>query len=335
MTSPLLAMKTYATFDGSRNMNSLSELCIELLSEQKKTWPDLGKGYESLEGVRAREIVCSGFAVRVQHNPGRMKSTMADVGETSINSRPCFLCLNNLPEGQKGIFYREEYLILCNPMPVFSGHLTVSHHIHQPQSIVEHVDALVQLMSDFGSSWIILYNGPQCGASAPDHLHFQAIPSGRMPIEKEILAVERLTPIVWTGGVSVSRAQGLGREVIVLEGDERKAVAVALVRIVVALKEACDANNEPMMNLAGFHDGEKWSIIVFPRAKHRPEAYFKEGDARIVVSPGVVEMGGVLVTPMGKDFERLDAASVEGIFLEVSLSEEVIERAISAAAKVP
>jgi hypothetical protein len=311
--------KIYAVFDGDRSTRPLPVLCKELLSDQKKTWPDLKEGHEFLRGVRVREIKCSGFNISVQHNHGRARSVMADVGEKGIRERPCFLCLDNLPEGQKGVFYREEYLILCNPMPVLSGHFTISHLDHRPQAIVEYIDTFLQLMIDFGRSWTVLYNGPRCGASAPDHLHFQAIPSGKMPVEKEILAKGRLSPIARVNGVIVSRAAGIGREMVLLDGDERATVAGTFKQIVEFLRRTSAGDDEPMMSIAGFHDGKKWRIMVFPRAKHRPDAFFREGEDRLAVSPGVIEMGGILVAPVEKDFERLDAPAIERIYSEVSL----------------
>jgi hypothetical protein len=226
-----------ATFENGPNVKPLPELCAELLTEQKKAWRDLEQGYESLKDAKVREITCNGFFVRVQHNPGRMRSTLADVEEKSVNERPCFLCLNNLPKDQKGVLYHKKFLILCNPMPVFSGHLTVTHIVHQPQGIPEHIDIFLQLMSDFGSHWSVLYNGPGCGASAPDHLHFQAIPSGMMPIEKEIIDEKRLFQIAHIDGVHLSRAQGLGRELIVLEGDSPVGMAGIFKLIVAELKK--------------------------------------------------------------------------------------------------
>lgn len=318
-------MKLFAAFDKGHNKKSLAGLCMKLLSEQKRTWYDLEEGCKSLKDVKIREIVCHGFSVRVQHNPGRIRSTLANVGTRSVNERPCFLCLNNLPEDQKGILYQNKYLILCNPMPVFSGHFTISHLIHQPQAIAEHVDIFLQLMGDFGSRWSVLYNGPRCGASAPDHLHFQAIPSGVLPLEKEIMDENRLVRDTWIEGIQVSRARGLGREVVILEADEPMRMASAFKRTMTALKGIGGTNREPMVNVAGFHQGKKWRLAVFPRAKHRPDAFFRKGSAQVAVSPAVIEMGGVLVTPMENDFQRLDASAVEGIFREVSLESGVVK----------
>jgi hypothetical protein len=325
-TAPLNE-KIYTAFGAEKN---LSGLCLEFLLEQKNAWTDLREGYESLKDVRARDLNCRGFSVRIQYNPGRIKSSTADVAEKNRMQQECFLCLDHLPEGQKGIFYRSDYLILCNPMPVFPSHFTVSHLDHRLQAIAEHIDTLLQLMADFGSGWVVLYNGPKCGASAPDHLHFQAAPSGQMPIEKEIRAAERLTLMTQVDGVLIHRVRDLGRETILLEGDDPVAVGRTLKEFFDALKKVLLIDEEPMMNIAGFYEESKWRLVIFPRRKHRPDAFFKEGDARVVVSPGVIDMGGVLIAPVEKDFERLDGALVESIFREVSLEEEIVERAIDA-----
>ena len=326
----LLEQKTYATFNGGERSNSLAGLCLELLSEQRETWPLLRKGYESLEKVRERLVPCKGFAVLLQHNTGRMKSTMAHVGENDTSKRRCFLCLDHLPEGQKGILYRNQYLILCNPMPVFSSHFTIAHVSHRPQAVSEHIDIFLQLMSDLGSGWTLLYNGPKCGASAPDHFHFQAVPTGRMPIEKELRREKRAARITQVGQVALYHTKDLGREAIILEGDDPIAVGSAFTGFLNALKKVLCKDEEPMINLAGFHEEAKWRLIIFTRRKHRPEAFFKTGDARVAVSPAVIEMGGVFVTPFAKDFERLDAATVESIYEEVSLGTKTVEGAVDA-----
>lgn len=326
----ILNQKIYTNFDGEQSLKFLSGLCLELLSKQKKVWPDLRKGCESLKDVRERDISCRGFSVRLQYNPGRIKSSLAEMGEKNATERRCYLCLDHLPESQKGILYRGEYLILCNPVPVFSPHFTLSHLDHRLQAIAEHIGTLLKLMADFGSGWTVLYNGPKCGASAPYHLHFQTGPSAQMPIEKEIREGKRLTPMKRVDGVSLYRLRDLGREVVVLEGEDLMAVSGVFKSYLRALKEVLLVDEEPMINIAGFWKGEKWHLMIFPRRKHRPDAFFKEGDGRIVVSPGVIDMGGLLITPVERDFYRLDAAAVEGIYGEVSLERKAVERAVDA-----
>ena len=328
--STLLKQKTYATFDGGERIKNLPGLCLDLLSEQKRSWQDLQEGYTALKNVKERTLPCRGFSVRLQYNPGRMKSSAAVVDKSDGNERPCFLCLDQLPDGQKGILYRREYLILCNPMPVFSSHFTVSHLDHCPQAIGEHIDTFTQLMTDLSFGWVVLYNGPKCGASAPDHFHFQIVPSGQMPVEREILEEGRLTQLKRIGGVSLCCARGLGREAVIFEGDDPMVLERAFKRFLEALKKVLVIDEEPMMNIAGFRGERRWHLVVFPRKKHRPEAFFREGNGRVLVSPGVIDMGGLLITPVERDFDRLDATTVEGIYSEVSLETEIVEKAIDA-----
>ena len=328
--TPTLFQKIYVSFEGGRRLKSLSGLCLRLLSEQKKTWPLLQEGYELLKNIREQDVQCKGFSVRLQQNPGRIRSSLANVGEINAKERPCFLCLEHLPEGQRGILYRNDYLILCNPMPVFSRHFTISHLDHRRQAIEEHINTFLRLMADFGSRWMILYNGPQCGASAPDHLHFQAIPSGQMPIENEIREKKRLVLMSGVRGVSLHRLKDAGREIIVLEGSSPIAVGEIFKNFMKGLGRVLFVNEEPMINIAGFHKKRKYCLVIFPRRKHRPDAFFKVGEARIVVSPGVIDMGGLLITPVEKDFYRLDAFSIEDIYSEVSLEGETVEKAIKA-----
>ena len=258
----------------------------------------------------------------------RIKSSTADVNKKNMKEQRCFLCQDDLPDAQKGILYRSNYLILCNPMPVLSSHFTISHLDHRRQAIDEHIDTFLQLMADLGSGWTALYNGPKCGASAPGHLHFQAIPSGKMPIDKEIQEGKRLSLMAQVGGVLLYRARDLGREVILLEGDDPMAVGETFKHFLNGLKKALSVNEEPMVNISGFYKEKKWHLMIFPRRKHRPDAFFREGNARLVVSPGVIDMAGFLITPVDKDFERLDEATVESIYREVSLEGLTVERAI-------
>ena len=325
--SAILNQKTYTAFDGGEG---LSSLCLKLLSDQMKHWKDLREGYESLKNVRERDLSCRGFSVRLQYNPNRIKSSTANVGEKNMKGGECFLCLDHLPEGQKGILYRDDYLILGNPMPVFSSHFTVSHIDHRLQAIDEHIGTYLQLMADLGPSWTVLYNGPKCGASAPDHLHFQAAPSGKMPIEKEIGKEKRASLIKQFDTVLLYRLREVGRKAIVLEGVDPSAIERVLKDFLKALKKVLSTDEEPMINLAGFYEAKKWRLVIFPRRKHRPDVFFKDGDARMVISPGVIDMGGLLITPVEKDFQRLDATIVESIYREVSVEAKIVDQAIKA-----
>jgi hypothetical protein len=216
-------------------------------------------------------------------------------------------------------------------MPILSSHYTVSHLDHRSQGIEEHIRPFLQLMVDLGPRWRLLYNGPKCGASAPDHLHFQAAQSElQMPIEREIREEERLVLVKELDDLLFYRVNYLGREAILLEGSDLMAVERAFNGFLYGLQNVLLLNEEPMINIVGLYEERKWRLIIFPRRKHRPEAFFKEGNDRVVVSPGAIDMGGLVITPVENDFERLDAATVEGIYGEVSLDRKTVEGAMSA-----
>lgn len=323
----LLRNKTYAVFDVSQKAQNLSALCFELVEHQKRTWPALRQGYELLKDLEIRDVACQGFSVRIQYNPGRTTSTLADTRKDTIKARPCFLCLANLPEEQKGILYNG-YLILCNPAPVFSCHLTINSIRHIPQSIDNMIEFYLRLAEDLGSEWVALYNGPQCGASAPDHMHFQAIPRGNVPVAKDILDRKKM---IFTGQVdNVSRylSNNLGRMIILFESEDRDALAGVFNNFLRALRSVLNTEDEPMINCACFFEDKRWFILIFPRTKHRPEVFFREGDEKITVSPAVIEMAGVVVAPVKRDFLRIDALTVEAIYQEVSLDRKKLESAL-------
>ncbi len=217
-------------------------------------------------------------------------------------------------------------------MPVFPSHFTVSHIDHRRQSISENIHVFLQMMVDLGVGWTLLYNGPKCGASAPDHLHFQVVPSGRMPIEKKLGEHERFTTAIMKDGVSIYRVLDIGREAIILEGGDPRAVGKVFKSLLKGLEMGLlitkKGQEEPMVNILGLYKEKKWYLSTFPRRKHRPDIYFKTGEARVVVSPGAIDMGGVLITPVVRDFERLDAAVVASIYREVSLEGRIVEKAI-------
>jgi len=317
--------KIYASFNGSQSTKNLSELCIELLEEQKKTWPELKDAYEYLKHIKVKNLQCKGYSVQIQHNPKRAKSSTASTDFAHINSRPCFLCVDNLPEAQMGILYRDEYLILCNPAPVFLNHLTISYLKHIPQGIGENINILIQLAQDLGPNWLTLYNGPRCGASAPDHMHFQAIPKGYTPVEKDLQDENKFILSAQSEEVFIYKSKDIGREIILLEGAGKYTIAGVFISFLEALKSVIKTEDEPMINIVCFVEGGKWYILIFPRSKHRPEVFFRDDDEKITVSPAVIEMAGVIITPFERDFLRLDASKVEAIYHEVSLDRKKLE----------
>jgi diadenosine tetraphosphate (Ap4A) HIT family hydrolase len=318
--------RIFASFDGSRDDPALSGLCLDLLAQQKISWPLLRDAYAAQDSAQIREISANGFSVKLQFNPRRIISSAAAVDSASISRRPCFLCVENLPEAQKGILYRQTYLILCNPAPIFPQHYVVSNRRHIPQSIEKNMDAFLLLAKDFGSGLSVFYNGPRCGASAPDHLHFHVVPSDMMPIEKEIREDRNKNLIRQVEGVSILTSMSLSRPIIIVEGKELRSVETALRMAVTAMQETLPASDEPMMNLLCAYDGTQWRVLIIPRRKHRPEAYYREGDERILISPGMVDMGGLIITPVEKDFNAIDAEQIGNIFKEVSMDDDTFAK---------
>jgi hypothetical protein len=326
----MLNEKIFTIHDAGK-ASSLAHLCEGLLKNQRTSWPECGEGSRSLETARYREIRCDGFTVLLQFNPLRMASTGAQVDPDSVRKRACFLCVENLPPEQTGILYEGKFMILCNPAPIFSPHYTISTVRHQPQKIEGSERLLLSLAEDLSGDYTIIYNGPRCGASAPDHLHFQAVPAGSMPVEREIDEERRRKYICRLNDADLYRIEKLGRAVLLLEGDNTRRVEAAMVLLLDAMKKSLpDGHDEPMMNLLCHHNAGGWRVTVFPRRKHRPDAFCREGDDRIIVSPGAVDLGGLLVTPQERDFLRLDAQSVQSIYGEVSMDEEGLDNLLSA-----
>jgi hypothetical protein len=320
-----LRQRLYAVFPEKGEAPLLADLVAGLLASQKESWPAFDAGCAALKAVRVREICGDGLAVKVQFNPQRIVSMGAPVDPESIRGRPCFLCPENLPGEQRAILYRGEYLILCNPAPIFPGHLTIVHIRHLSQSLSDHLGIFLRLAKDFGPRMTVFYNGPRCGASAPDHLHFQAVAAGFMPVEKEILDSRKRTGVRRRDGVEICRMAGLARGILVIEGKEERNVTAAVGEIMRALSRLTESASEPMVNVLCTHTGEFWRLILFPRLKHRPDAYFREGGASLLVSPGAVDMGGLLITSREEDFRAMNPELVRGVFRETAFDDAKID----------
>ena len=325
----LIPQKLFGTYDPRPGAGSLAATSIALLEEQKKTWPQLSQGYEGLSSVRVRDLSCHGFSVRLQYNPARIVSSGAKVDPQSIKERRCFLCVENLPVEQNGILYREKFLVLCNPAPIFARHYTISSVTHIPQELGSSLEIFLLLAKDLSPDFTVFYNGPKCGASAPDHLHFQASPAATIPVEIDVCANDRRILLKRGSGVSYWGLKAYGREVLLVESSDLKELESALVKIIKTLRIVIATSEEPMMNILCSYGDAMWRVIIFPRRKHRPDVYFLEGEASVLVSPASVDIGGLVVTPVEKDFLRIDARLIEDIFQEVTIGHDVMEKMTS------
>lgn len=308
---------------GDARASSLVALCRELYRGQLMVWRELAEGYAALQAAWCRELSLGDEKILIQFNPTRAANSEARLDETYLTSRPCFLCPGNLPREQRALLYRQEYLVLCNPRPIFVPHFTVAHGEHLPQNMGLSLTIFLALAVDLAPSFHVFYNGPHCGASAPDHLHFQIYPRGVLPVDALMYEGDAVSA-VQRDGVSLTLLTMEGRAALRISGGETGAVAAAIERCLKLLALRAGGDGEPMVNvIGGYHDG-KWSLLVFPRRKGRPEIYHRSEEERMIISPGAVEMGGMIVTVTEKDFAILNGPMVREIYTEISLDEETL-----------
>ncbi|HBL75392.1 MAG: hypothetical protein A2W90_04090 [Bacteroidetes bacterium GWF2_42_66] len=294
----------------------------QLLIDQKNNWPTARKNYSELENVQVRVFDFDGFQIKVQFNPARIISSSAKVDQQSIASRKCFLCAENRPAEQQQLTFGN-YEILVNPFPIFPEHFTIPRISHVPQFIPGKIGDMLDLAKAL-PDFTIFYNGPKCGASAPDHFHFQAGKKGFMPLESEIEFLKENKGIKRSENpVDIWAIKDGIRDFLFMESSGKEDVESCFNSIYEKLSDLNEhAGEEPMMNiLAGFENG-KWQVFVFPRFRHRPWQYFEEGEKNILLSPASVDLGGVLITPMEKDFSKITKVDIADIFHQILWPED-------------
>ena len=321
----------FRPFRASENRRSLRDIVAGFIEEQKQTWPLLQKGCEALKQVQTRRLELPGAEpcyVLAQFNPGRIRSTAAAVDNASIESRPCFLCVENLPPEEKGVAYGPDLVITCNPFPILENHLSIIARDHVPQSIDGRIESFLMLARDLGPEYFTLYNGPRCGASAPDHFHFQACSRSSLPIEED-LRFRAAADAPGPGQTQITLLENSLRSVVVFEGSDHGKLVGGIHRLITNLKLESGQSEEPLINIVALFETGLWRVYVFPRAKHRPSSFFAEGEERLLVSPGAIDMAGTIVMPDQKEFERVTAGQIATIFSEVSLDTATVNRALS------
>jgi hypothetical protein len=282
-----------------------------LLRQQIETWPMLRDAVVELEQVKYKTLKAKGLEFRAQFNPKRIVSVSANVGAAAIRRRPCFLCLENLPPEEKGIPFGENFIALCNPFPILPKHLVVSSRTHTPQTIAGNIGTMLDLARELGDGWFTFYNGPRCGASAPDHLHFQACERETVPLLREVSAYEPGADF---------RLRGLNALM------ERRADKARLERWFERVMERLRrSDEEPMVNVVVAYERSEWTLILFPRRKHRPSCYDAEGKGQIKVSPGAIDLLGVLVVPDPLHFARIAPIDLAEILDEILLEDDEFE----------
>lgn len=295
----------------------MNQTVNNLLTRQLASWETAHNNYAALSGVQVKELNVNGIPYKVQFNPARIVSSGAKVDARSIKERKCFLCPANLPPEQEGIPFGGHYLILVNPFPIFPRHLTIPEEAHLDQRIASRFGDMLDLARQL-TDYTIFYNGPRCGASAPDHAHFQAGNKGFMPIEQDWRR-QIAGKIADYGQAMLCYLNDAPRATLVIESPERE-TAVRLFDIVYRSLDVKPGEEEPMMNMLTLFENGKWIVFIFPRAKHRPACYTAEGEDNLLSSPASVDLGGVFITPVEKDFRKITAEDVAQILSEVCLS---------------
>jgi ATP adenylyltransferase/5',5'''-P-1,P-4-tetraphosphate phosphorylase II len=285
----------------------------KLFEEQICAWPLLAKGTDGLAHARTRPVRIGSSQVYVRHIPHRLVSVTAKVDPASIQERPCFLCFNNLPPEEKGLQFNSEFSFFCNPFPILERHLTIVHRDHRPQQIADHFPTMLDLAKAL-PGYFIIYNGPECGASAPDHLHFQACSRRLFPIEGD------------TRGFAGPSVENHVRRILLFRERNRDHLILRLKTTVGALARLTAKSPEPLLNIALFFENSQWTVFVFPRGKHRPRVFYT---GEITVSPGAIDLCGVLVVPREEDFTRITAADIEAIFQEVTIPGRQFEETLA------
>ena len=295
-------------------------------NRQLEKWEEARHRFRDLKHVELRQL---SDQVKLQWNPARIVSTGAKIDKKAIGERPCFLCDKNRPKAQMAKLIDDRFQLLVNPFPILPIHFTIPARKHQPQAILDNYGEMNRFLS-LHSELIVFYNGPKCGASAPDHLHFQAGASGILPLQTNWQRLSRnLTDIILLNDeekIAVVRDFVVPAFVILSKSEDSNE---ALFRRLYQSMPLRGTETEPMMNIIAWRKGDEYISVVIPREKHRPTAYFADGDAQVMVSPGALDMSGLIITPREEDFRKLTDKSATALLQECGVNWEKMEVIVS------
>ena len=295
-------------------------------NRQLEMWEDARHRFRDLKHVEVRQL---SDQLKVQFNPARIVSTGAKIDKHTLGERPCFLCERNRPKEQMTKQIDDHFQLLVNPFPILPVHFTIPATKHQPQSIYRHYGEMHRLLS-LHSELMVFYNGPKCGASAPDHLHFQAGTSGVLPLQTNWQRLSRnLTDVISLNDeekISVLRDFLVPAFVIISKSEDSDEELFH--RLYRSMPMRGD-ESEPMMNIIAWRKDDEFISVVIPREKHRPDAYFAEGEAQMMVSPGALDMAGLIITPREEDFSKINLDKATALLRECGISAEKTEAIVS------
>ena len=313
---------------GKQELTNDSPL-IRFFNHQLEKWPDASRRYHELRSAKTRELVVGASSIQVQWNPARIVSTGASIDKKAIAERPCFLCEQNRPKEQIKKSVDSHFDLLVNPFPILPIHFTIPSVKHEPQLIRESYGEIHKLLEEY-PGMMVFYNGPKCGASAPDHAHFQAGTSGVLPLQKSWKRLSHnLTPIISINDKeNISLIEEYPCAALLIRSRSQNGDEQLFRRLYDALPQRAD-ETEPMMNIISWRSDDEYFSVVFPRAKHRPECYYAEGSSQFIISPGALDMAGLIITPRQEDFEHITPEIALGILSEVSLPKVALQLVIN------
>ena len=290
-------------------------------THQLDTWDEIRQRYEALKHVGLKQL---GHR-QLQYNPARMVSTGAQIDRQTIAQRACFLCEKNRPEEQLTIDLGDDFELMVNPFPVLPMHFTIVRKTHVPQTILENYTEIHRLLELFPELFVF-YNGPMSGASAPDHMHFQAGIGQELPLMTVLRKLEKEQQVLikQENGSSLSMFNSVAFKAFVIKSKAQE-TEMTLFKQLYAAMPVREGEKEPRMNIVAWRDGSEDVIVVLPRDNHRPACYFEEGDRRMVISPGALDMAGLIITPREEDFNRMSEDKLISILKEVSIKEKDME----------
>lgn len=299
-------------------------------NRQMEQWELARNNFRNLYNIEQKSLSADGITMRVQYNPARIVSTGAKIDKKSIEQRPCFLCKKNRPLEQMTKYLDKDFEILVNPYPILPVHYTIPMRSHQPQAILGNYGEIHRILTEY-PELMVFYNGPKCGASAPDHCHFQAGCNGMLPLQTGWQRYSRsLNEIFSTDSDdSISEITDYPSPALLIRSHSMKADSELFKMIYKALPMR-NGDTEPMMNLVCWRQDDTYLTVVFPRRKHRPDCYpqsdsnssLQAPSSTLMVSPGALDMAGLLITPRKDDFDKITAEKAISILKEVSLNEE-------------
>ena len=295
-------------------------------NRQLEKWEAARQRYHDLRASKTRELVVGSSSIQVQWNPARMVSTGAKMDKKTIAERPCFLCEQNRPKEQIKKDIDGQYELLVNPFPILPQHFTIPSLKHQPQRILNSYGEIHKLLEEY-PEMMVFYNGPQCGASAPDHAHFQAGTCGVLPLQMSWKRLSsNLTKIVSINDhEDISLIEDYHCTALLIRSRSQYGDEQLFRRLYDAMPEM---DPEPMMNIVAWRRDEDFLSVVFPRTKHRPDCYYAEGDEQYIISPGALDMAGLIITPRQEDFERLTPEKALSILDEITLKGDALQQVL-------